>query len=75
MFDAVGRFRLVKQLLSFILKQKRIQLVLPAYPCKSPNHITKVLGELPDLGEELSLIRLNEFAKQVLIFFHRFFVG
>jgi pyoverdine/dityrosine biosynthesis protein Dit1 len=36
-----------------------IRLVLPAFPFKSPNTRTKVLGKLPDKGEEFALAHLN----------------
>ena len=36
-----------------------IQLILPAFPMKSPNRTNKVLGRLPDFGEELALHHLN----------------
>jgi hypothetical protein len=35
-----------------------IPMVLPAFPMKSNNRMQKVLGHLPDLGEELALARL-----------------
>src|SRR6201996_738089 len=37
-----------------------IPLVLPAFPWKSVNKVEKVIGHLPDLGEELALGRLNQ---------------
>ena len=36
-----------------------LHFVLPAFPFKSPNRTSKVLGALPDLGEELALARLE----------------
>lgn len=38
----------------FITCGQRVHFVIPAFPAKSPNR-TKVLGELPDLGERISL--------------------
>jgi hypothetical protein len=38
---------------------KSLHLVLPAFPFKSPNSVDKVLGTLPDLGEEIALARLE----------------
>ncbi|TDZ26084.1 Spore wall maturation protein DIT1 [Colletotrichum orbiculare MAFF 240422] len=35
-------------------------MVLPAFPAKSINCVGKVLGTVPDLGEELALDRLND---------------
>lgn len=34
-------------------------LCLPAFPFKSPNTQSKVLGKLPDKGEEFALAHLN----------------
>jgi pyoverdine/dityrosine biosynthesis protein Dit1 len=39
-----------------------IKMLLPGFPFKSPNNKTKVLGVLPDLGEELALKRLDGIA-------------
>ena len=36
-----------------------VQMVLPAFPFKSPNKVEKVLGVLPDKGEEVALARLQ----------------
>jgi hypothetical protein len=36
-----------------------VRLLLPGFPFKSPNARDKVLGTLPDLGEELALAHLN----------------
>jgi pyoverdine/dityrosine biosynthesis protein Dit1 len=38
---------------------KPLHLILPAFPFKSPNSVDKVLGTLPDLGEEIALARLE----------------
>ena len=42
----------------------RLELCLPAFPCKSSN-LRKVLGVVPDKGEELALRRLHEFVRLV----------
>ncbi len=60
-----GRFALTKSLLKAVMLDRPLQLVLPAFPCKSPNATRKVLGKLPDKGEELALQRLHEFCAQV----------
>jgi hypothetical protein len=36
-----------------------VRLLLPGFPFKSPNAKDKVLGALPDFGEELALSHLN----------------
>ncbi|MCO6429502.1 MAG: isocyanide synthase family protein [Deltaproteobacteria bacterium] len=42
-----------------------IELVMPAFPCKSPNRETKVLGTLPDAGEALALQNLSSMAEAI----------
>ncbi|MFI1812867.1 L-tyrosine/L-tryptophan isonitrile synthase family protein [Streptomyces sp. NPDC020422] len=42
----------------FIRRSEPIHLVLPAFPAKSPN-LTKVLGQLPDMGEYVGLSSLQ----------------
>jgi pyoverdine/dityrosine biosynthesis protein Dit1 len=42
-----------------------IKMILPGFPFKSPNNKTKVLGVLPDLGEELALKRLDGIASAI----------
>ncbi|KPM39944.1 hypothetical protein AK830_g6625 [Neonectria ditissima] len=39
--------------------ERPVPLCLPAFPFKSPNSISKVLGNLPDKAEEFALARLN----------------
>jgi hypothetical protein len=51
--------------LAHIKKGIPIRMVLPAFPFKSPNREGKVLGDLPDLGEEISLACLQGFCNSV----------
>lgn len=44
---------------SQIESHEAVRLILPAFPSKSVNRIDKVLGPLPDMGEELALAHLN----------------
>lgn len=44
---------------------RKIPMVLPAFPAKSINCADKVLGPLPDLGEELALDRLNDLCRSI----------
>ena len=48
----------------FIAEGKPIEFVLPAFPGKSPN-LTKVLGDMPDMAESLSLSFLHSLCQQV----------
>lgn len=54
--------RLVK---SQVVRKQPIHLVLPAFPFKSPNKVDKVLGVLPDMGEELALATLDGLCAQI----------
>lgn len=49
---------------AFIEQNLPIHFILPAFPAKSPN-LSKVLGPLPDLGECLSLRRLNGWCAKI----------
>jgi pyoverdine/dityrosine biosynthesis protein Dit1 len=42
-------------MLANIENEAPIRMILPAFPAKSPNRKGKVLGALPDLGEEIAL--------------------
>jgi hypothetical protein len=42
-----------------------IKLVLPAFPFKSPNRQNKVLGTLPDLGEEVALANIQSLCDSI----------
>lgn len=48
-----------------VKNNKAIRMILPAFPFKSPNARDKVLGVLPDLGEELALYHLNGLCKNI----------
>lgn len=50
---------------TFVEKQEPVRMVLPAFPFKSPNSQDKVMGILPDLGEELALKHLNALCQNV----------
>lgn len=42
-----------------------IHMVLPAFPFKSPNNDSKVLGTVPDKGEEIALAHLDGLCKSI----------
>jgi pyoverdine/dityrosine biosynthesis protein Dit1/AcrR family transcriptional regulator len=48
----------------FISQGLPVQLILPAFPAKSPNR-QKVLGTLPDLGEEIALTFLQSLCDDI----------
>lgn len=47
------------QIYAKVAEGKSIEMCLPAFPFKSPNTSTKVLGCLPDKAEEFALAHLN----------------
>ncbi|KGO70910.1 Pyoverdine biosynthesis [Penicillium italicum] len=47
-----------------ITANQPITMVLPAFPWKSPNQ-DKVLGDGPDLGEEMGLAKLNHLCEEI----------
>lgn len=56
-----GRANLQNIVDYFVKDNLPIQMVLPAFPFKSPNSHDKVLGVQPDAGEEVALKRLEDF--------------
>lgn len=64
-YEDVYKPRLLETLLYFVSNNKEINLVVPAYPFKSPNREDKVLGPDPDVGERLSLEHLNSLGARI----------
>ncbi|KAH0541723.1 hypothetical protein FGG08_003815 [Glutinoglossum americanum] len=50
---------------SQIESREAVRLILPAFPSKSANKLDKVLGPLPDMGEELALAHLNGLCRNI----------
>lgn len=46
-------------------RKEPVRLLLPGFPFKSPNTKDKVLGVLPDLGEELALKHLDGLCEKI----------
>lgn len=59
-YDSIGKEILASKMEAFTLHQEPIHFVLLGFPFKSTNTRDKVIGRLPDLGEEASL---NNFAR------------
>lgn len=55
----------IEKIIPFVKKDEPLHLILPAFPCKSPNRLKKVLGEMPDKAEELGLVALNDLCKEI----------
>lgn len=60
-----GKARFLPCVEAQVKKSEPIRMVLPAFPFKSPNRKNKVLGALPDLGEELALQHLNGLCESI----------
>ncbi|KAI9320353.1 Pyoverdine/dityrosine biosynthesis protein-domain-containing protein, partial [Zopfochytrium polystomum] len=64
-WQAVGRVAFSATVRFYVERSMPIRFVLPAFPCKSPNTESKVLGTLPDLGEELALRTMDFVGKMI----------
>ncbi|KAJ2895708.1 pyoverdine dityrosine biosynthesis protein [Zalerion maritima] len=64
MWKAQGRDVFYTRIEYFVSRNMPIELVLPAFPCKSSN-TDKVTGPKPDRGEELALRRLHNFVAEL----------
>lgn len=53
-----------KSISFFTSQNKPLHFILPAFPAKSPNK-AKVLGTLPDLGEEIALKTLEDLCNEI----------
>ncbi|OAA78496.1 Pyoverdine biosynthesis [Akanthomyces lecanii RCEF 1005] len=54
-----GALKFLALIYSHVKARDVIPMCLPAFPFKSPNSISKVLGKLPDRAEDLALSHLN----------------
>ncbi|RDW60624.1 hypothetical protein BP6252_12007 [Coleophoma cylindrospora] len=62
---SVDRSTIENMVRSTVGRKQPIHLILPAFPFKSPNNIDKVLGKLPDKGEELALHTLDSLCDEI----------
>lgn len=51
--------KFLDQISAKVAEARPISMCLPAFPFKSPNRTSKVLGRLPDKAEEFALAHLN----------------
>ncbi|KAF5858138.1 hypothetical protein ETB97_004742 [Aspergillus alliaceus] len=63
-WEAEGRAYFAAKVRFFVRHNLTLELCLPAFPCKSSNP-DKVIGVLPDRGEEIALRQLHAFARNV----------
>lgn len=61
----LGRASFTPRVETHVAANRAIPMVLPAFPMKSNNRMDKVLGALPDLGEELGLARLVNLCRDI----------
>ena len=61
----LGRVNFEPIVRTHVEKGHIIPLVLPAFPWKSVNKVEKVIGAVPDLGEEFALGRLNNICEDI----------
>lgn len=54
-----GALKFLALIYSHVKSGNAVPMCLPAFPFKSPNSLTKVLGRLPDRAEELALAHMN----------------
>ncbi|KAL9041621.1 MAG: hypothetical protein Q9180_001158 [Flavoplaca navasiana] len=57
--------KFLAQIERYIARDEPVCMVLPAFPFKSANKTTKVLGPLPDKGEEVALQHLNRLCQAI----------
>ena len=60
-----GKAKFAPLVEAYVAKNEPVQMVLPAFPFKSPNRKDKTLGHLPDLGEEIGLQHLNGLCESI----------
>ncbi|KAJ5964567.1 uncharacterized protein N7479_004443 [Penicillium vulpinum] len=65
----LGRSSFMPHVQTHIAANKAISMVLPAFPMKSNNRMDKVLGALPDLGDELGLARLVNLCRDIKVIY------
>lgn len=64
-YDLVGKAVLRDKITPFVEANKPIPFVMLGYPMKSPNDRDKVIGNMPDMAEEVSLKNFKKFSDLV----------
>lgn len=54
-----GALKFLAVIYNHVKSGKAVPMCLPAFPFKSPNSMSKVMGKLPDRAEELALAHMN----------------
>lgn len=68
-FKTCGIHGFTQKVHRYVCTNRPIELVVPAFPCKSPNAVNKVLGILPDRTEEWALSKLERFCADVELYY------
>lgn len=68
-FAQLGKTNLEQKLLHFIENNQAIDLILPGFPCKSPNDIDKSFSVLPDYGEVIAIERLDKLCHDINVIY------
>lgn len=66
-FEQKGKQVMIDKLLTFISVNKPIKFSIMGFPMKSPNDRDKVIGNRPDLAEEMTLKNFNAFNQAVKV--------
>lgn len=64
-FESVGKKILTDKIAAFVDQGKPIDFVMLGFPMKSQNDRDKVLGKLPDLGEEVTFQNFSRFNEEI----------
>lgn len=60
-----GALKFLALIYSHVKAGEAVPMCLPAFPFKSPNSTSKVLGKLPDRAEELALAHMNGLCQSI----------
>ena len=66
-FDTKGKQVLEEKLLTFVVQNKPIKFSIMGFPMKSPNDRDKVIGNMTDLAEEITLKNFEVFNQAVKV--------
>ncbi|WP_422777215.1 isocyanide synthase family protein [Pseudomonas mediterranea] len=64
-FETQGREHLAYRLGQCFDQRRPVRLILPGFPCKSPNAIDQTFGVLPDYGEFMAIERLDQMGQAI----------
>ena len=68
-FAQTGRAILADKMSTYIAKNVPIKFHMLGYPMKSPNTRDKVIGQVPDMGEEISIANFGVFNAKIKEFY------